>query len=173
MSEKRQKKLPRREAPAGSTGPMDVGLLEQIIQLMAANDLSAVDLRDGGRRIILKRGQVVPTQMMMASAPPAPVAAPMPAAPRAAAAAPAADDDASFQKILSPMVGTFYSAPKPGEKPYVTVGSVVNDETDVCIIEAMKTFNVHKAGVRGSIAKMLVQDGQTVQFDQPLFLVKP
>ena len=71
------------------------------------------------------------------------------------------------------MPGTFYAAPKPGEKPFVSVGSVVDEETDVCVIEAMKTFNNVKAGVRGKIAKVLVQNGQTVQFDQPLFLVKP
>jgi len=72
------------------------------------------------------------------------------------------------------MVGTFYAAPKPGAKPFVNVGTqVVKDETDVCVIEAMKTFNVHKSEVTGTIAKVLVQNGQSVQFDQPLFLVKP
>ena len=71
------------------------------------------------------------------------------------------------------MVGTFYAAAKPGDKPFVNVGSqVVDDETDVCVIEAMKNFFVHKADVTGTIAKILVQNGQTVQFEQPLFLVR-
>ena len=72
------------------------------------------------------------------------------------------------------MVGTFYTAAKPGEKPFVGVGSrVVADETDVCVIEAMKVFNNIKAECRGTIAKILVTNGQTVEFGQPLFLVKP
>ena len=71
------------------------------------------------------------------------------------------------------MVGTFYASPKPGAKPFVNIGSpVVKDETDVAILEAMKTFNTMKSSVTGTIAKVLVQDGQSVQFDQPLFLVK-
>ena len=72
------------------------------------------------------------------------------------------------------MVGTFYASPKPGAKAFVNIGSaVVKDESDVCILEAMKTFNTMKSSVTGTIAKILVQDGQSVQFDQPLFLVKP
>ena len=72
------------------------------------------------------------------------------------------------------MVGTFYAAPKPGEKPYVTVGSrVVKDETDVCQIEAMKNFFVQKADVSGTIVRVLVENGQPVQVEQPMFLVKP
>ena len=72
------------------------------------------------------------------------------------------------------MVGTFYAAPKPGEKPFVAVGSkVVKDETDVCVIEAMKNFFPQKADVTGTIAKILVENGHPVQVEQPLFLVKP
>jgi acetyl-CoA carboxylase biotin carboxyl carrier protein len=71
------------------------------------------------------------------------------------------------------MVGTFYAAPKQGEKPYVSVGSAVNEETDVCIIEAMKVFNVIKAEVNGTIAKVLIQDGQPVEHGTVMFLVKP
>jgi len=71
------------------------------------------------------------------------------------------------------MVGTFYSSPKPGEPAFVNVGSNVDEETTVCVIEAMKNFFPVKAAVRGSVAKVLVQNGSTVQFDQALFLVKP
>ena len=185
MSERKsKKKSPARAANGGGSGqpgvgdgsPMDVGLLQQLVKLMAANDLNTVDLRDGGRRVILKRGAV----MAMPSAP-APQASYAPASSAATQASPspasaggAGDDDTKgLVPIKSPMVGTFYASSKPGEKPFVGVGSPVNEESDVCIIEAMKTFNVHKAGVSGTIAKVLVQDGQTVQFDQALFLVKP
>jgi acetyl-CoA carboxylase biotin carboxyl carrier protein len=98
--------------------------------------------------------------------------------PLAAASAPAsapapADESAGLLPIKAEMVGTFYASPKPGEKPFVNVGSEVDPETEVCLIEAMKNFFAVKAGVSGSIARVLVQDGQTVQFDQPLFLVRP
>jgi acetyl-CoA carboxylase biotin carboxyl carrier protein len=149
---------------------MDVGLLQQIVSLMATNDLNTVDVRDGNRRIILKRGA-------------APVAVPMAAAPAPVAASPAAgashapfsprDEEASFKSIASPMVGTFYVAPSPDTKAFVAVGSSVAEDTDVCVIEAMKVFNNIKAECRGTIAKILVQNGQAVEFGQTLFLVKP
>jgi acetyl-CoA carboxylase biotin carboxyl carrier protein len=71
------------------------------------------------------------------------------------------------------MVGTFYSSSSPEAKAFVSVGSTVDEDTDVCIIEAMKVFNNIKAETRGTIAKILVTNGQTVEFGQPLFLVKP
>jgi len=163
---------------------MDVDLLEQIVKLMSANDLNTVDLRDGGKRVILRRGAAVgPVQYTMGHSPMMAPAAPFALQPPAGAGAPSGvtggpgaseDDSAGLVPIKSPMVGTFYAAPKPGAKPFVNVGTqVVKDETDVCVIEAMKTFNVHKSEVTGTIAKVLVQNGQSVQFDQPLFLVKP
>ena len=95
------------------------------------------------------------------------------AAPAGAAASGSGDSEAGLVAVVSPMVGTFYASPKPGEKPFVNVGSDVDPDTEVCLIEAMKNFFAVKAGVSGSIARVLVQDGQTVQFDQPLFLVRP
>jgi acetyl-CoA carboxylase biotin carboxyl carrier protein len=179
LSEKRPGKKKRGSAPAISeskptgahAGPMDVGLLEQIVKLMAANDLNTVDVRDGDRRVILKRGAVEQAQITYA-------APPISAAPKAAggssdAAAPAAAEEASLVSIKSPMVGTFYAAPAKGSKPFVAVGSAVEDETDVCIIEAMKVFNNIKAECRGTIARVMVSDGQSVEFGTVLFLVKP
>jgi acetyl-CoA carboxylase biotin carboxyl carrier protein len=154
---------------------MNVDLLQQIVELMAANDLSTVDVRDGDKRIILKRGGE-PVMMAMPAATHAPQAAsnaPAPAAGSSGApAVPAADAEANMKAIKSPMVGTFYSRPSPDAKPFVSVGSTVDEDTDVCVIEAMKVFNNIKAEVRGTIAKVLVTDGQTVEFGQTLFLVK-
>jgi acetyl-CoA carboxylase biotin carboxyl carrier protein len=177
MSERKSKKksTARPATAPGHGGPMDVGLLRQIVELMAANDLNTVDLRDGAKRVVLKRGAAVVAAAAAPqyAAPHAPAAAaPQVAAPSGGGAA-AEDETKGLVPIKSPMVGTFYASSKPGEKPFVSVGTPVNEESDVCIIEAMKTFNVHKAGVSGTIARVLVQDGQTVQFDQPLFLVKP
>ena len=150
---------------------MDVGLLQQIVQLMSANDLSSVDVRDGDKRIILRRGaEAVVMQSAATPLPPAARPATAPSAP-AAPAAPA-DEEASYRAIKSPMVGTFYARPSPDAKPFATVGSTVDEDTDVCVIEAMKVFNNIKAEMRGTIAKILVTDGQTVEFGQTLFLVK-
>jgi len=85
----------------------------------------------------------------------------------------ASEFDASLVAIKSPMVGTFYASSSPDAKAFVQVGSQVDEETDVCIIEAMKVFNNIKAECRGTITKVLVENGATVEFGQTLFLVKP
>jgi len=170
----------RRTSAASSSGaPMDVRLLEQLVKLMAANDLNTLDVRDGDKRVVLKRG---PAAATYAYAPPTMNAAPAPpphaqaaggAGPAVSGMTSAPDESAGLTAIKAEMVGTFYSSAKPGEAAFVNVGSTVDEETTVCVIEAMKNFFPVKAGVRGSIAKILVQNGQTVQFDQALFLVKP
>ena len=157
---------------------MDMGLLEQIVKLMASNDLNTVDVRDGDKRVILKRGAVMMVPPAnpggyALSAGPASVHAPASGSAGASAAPAPVDDDAGLTPIKSPMVGTFYAAPSPDAKPFVAVGSVVDEETDVCVIEAMKVFNNIKAEVRGTVARVLVTNGQTVEFGQALFLVKP
>jgi acetyl-CoA carboxylase biotin carboxyl carrier protein len=159
---------------------MNVGFLQQLVDLMSANDLNTVDLRESGRRIILKRGAAPVIGM---SAPvahvshPAHWAPPAPMTPQAGGGGGTeggADEDGGLVAIKSPMVGTFYSAASPDAKPFVSVGSqVIRDETDVCIIEAMKVFNNIKAEVTGTIARIMVTNGQTVEFGTVLFLVKP
>lgn len=176
MSKKKPGKKPT-PAPKVVGGPMSIELLAKITQLMTEADLNTVDLRDGTQRIVLKRGAPVQSVThMMGPAQPVyqPAPAPTPAAAGPAAPPPsAASDDADLVPIKSPMVGTFYSRPGPDAKAFVSTGSVVNEDTDVCIIEAMKVFNNIKAETRGVIAKVCVNDGQTVEFGQPLFLVKP
>jgi acetyl-CoA carboxylase biotin carboxyl carrier protein len=159
-----------------STSPMDVDLLEQIVKLMSANDLNTVDVRDGDKRVILKRGAVQAVQTVSYTPAPTGLAAsaasssPPPIAPTTLTA-PA--EDTNLVPIKSPMVGTFYAAATPDSKPFVQVGAAVTDDTDVCVIEAMKVFNNIKAETRGTIAKVLVNNGQTVEFGQILFMVKP
>lgn len=167
MSERRIRKAPPESA---TTGPMDVRLLEQIVKLMSANDLNTVEVRDGERRIMVQRG--ITGTAVYSAAPPNPAPAP-PAAGSSGATTPAADQDANLIPIKSPMVGTFYAAPAKGSKPFVAVGASVDEDTDVCIIEAMKVFNNIKAECQGAIARILVQDGQPVEFGTILFLVKP
>jgi acetyl-CoA carboxylase biotin carboxyl carrier protein len=158
---------------------MDVGLLEQLVKLMQSHELTTVELRDGDRRVTLKRGGETVMQMMSA-----PMAAPNPSmhhSPQPASSAggstsaptAAADADAGLHPIKSPMVGTFYASPSPDAKPFVTVGAQVDEDTDVCVIEAMKVFNNIKAECKGTIAKVLVENGHSVEYGQVLFLVKP
>lgn len=177
MSEKKTAKKPTKSITStASHGPMDVDLLKQLVQLMSANDLNTVDLRDGQKRIVLKRGAVMAAAP--AHMPYAPSAqfqpSPYPSASSAGSAPiPPVDEDAGLVAIKSPMVGTFYTKATPDSKPFVSLGSSVDEETDVCVIEAMKVFNNIKAETRGTIAKILVTDGQTVEFGTVLFLVKP
>jgi acetyl-CoA carboxylase biotin carboxyl carrier protein len=175
MSEKKSaKKQTKAPASSAAQGPMDVVLLKELVQLMAANDLNTVDLRDGQKRVVLKRGAVAaaPPAYPYAMAAQPPAALPAVASGGGASAAPVSED-AGLVSIKSPMVGTFYAKATPESKPFVSVGSVVDEETDVCVIEAMKVFNNIKAETRGTIAKILVSDGQTVEFGTVLFLVKP
>ncbi len=174
MSESKPTKRKSASVPppmSGGSGPMDLGLLERIVRLMRDNDLNSIELRDGNKRVTLRRG---PGEVAIAPTPvaSAPVAA---AGGKAAenAVTPAENPDANLHPITSPMVGTFYAATSPDAKPLVAVGSAVDAETDVCIIEAMKVFNNIKAECTGTIARILVTNGQTVEFGQTLFLVKP
>jgi acetyl-CoA carboxylase biotin carboxyl carrier protein len=180
MADKKQPK--RNGGPAGTGGaaggPMDVSLLEQLVKLMSANDLNTVDLRDGDKRVVLKRGQPVAAPGGYLPYPAMTQPAPAPGAPSGGTGATTAPqtgggEDAGLTPIKSEMVGTFYSKPSPDAKPFVGVGSDVDEETVVCVIEAMKHFNPVKADVRGTIAKVLVTDGQTVDVGKPLFLVRP
>jgi acetyl-CoA carboxylase biotin carboxyl carrier protein len=140
--------------------------LKKLVQLMNENGLVELEIEEEGRRISLRKAGAVPTagamQMPMA----------MPMAPTQAAPVPDAGPPPGTKEILSPMVGTFYRRPSPDQDPYVDSGSRIDSETVVCIIEAMKVNNEIKAEMSGEIIEVLVEDGQPVEFDQPLFRVK-
>lgn len=155
---------------------IDVKTLKQLIKLMKDNELTEIDIRDQEEQVLLKRGSAQAPVQMIAPQPVQP-AAPAPATPTAASAdaAPAesAAPDDGLIEITSPMVGSFYSAPSPDAADFVSVGSSVSNDTVVCIVEAMKVFNEIKAEVSGTIQKVLVSNGDAIEFGQPLFLVKP
>jgi acetyl-CoA carboxylase biotin carboxyl carrier protein len=146
--------------------PMDIAHLKDLIALMVENDLSRMELRAGEAHILLRRGQPV-----VAPAPVVPAASPT--ASGIPASAPTAAAEGQETLIRSPMVGTFYAAAEPESPPFVNVGSMVDPGTVVCLIEAMKVFNELKAEVSGRITKVLVKNGEAVEFDQPLFAVVP
>jgi acetyl-CoA carboxylase biotin carboxyl carrier protein len=158
----------------GSTGI--VSEVAPLVELMNANQLTEIEVESGSLKVRLRKGFVTSPAITVAA--PAVVQAPAPVVAGAPAAAPppaspAAASDAKYAKIVSPMVGTFYRCPRPDAPPYTDVGKVVNKETVVCIVEAMKVMNEIKAEMTGKIHKILVENGQPVEFGQPLFLVEP
>ena len=153
---------------------IDASTLKELVRLMVDNDLSELDLRDANEKVTIRRG---PQGVVQTYAPAVQqqVAAPMPVAagPAAAAPAAAANDDAGLVAIESPMVGTFYAAPNPDAGPFIKVGSSVSADGVVCMIEAMKVFNEIKSGKDGKVERILVKNGDAVEFGQKMFLVRP
>jgi acetyl-CoA carboxylase biotin carboxyl carrier protein len=151
--------------------------IRRLVELMKEYDLSEIDLQQGETRIQLRRGgkavAMVPSGRPAYAAPeaaPAPVEAPRPAPAQASAAAAKPEAD-YIVPIRSPMVGTFYSASDPDSPAYVKVGDPVGTETVVCIVEAMKVFNQIPAEVSGKIVAVLVENGEPVEYGQPMFKV--
>jgi acetyl-CoA carboxylase biotin carboxyl carrier protein len=147
--------------------------VKDLIKLMSDHGLTEIELVEDKAKIRLKR-DLAPVGIPMPAAAVVPMAQAAPAAAGAAnAAAPAAPAaDEGLTPIKSPMVGTFYTASNPDSEPFVKIGTTVGKDTVVCIIEAMKVFNEIRAEVSGVVTKILVQNGQPVEFNQPLFLVK-
>jgi acetyl-CoA carboxylase biotin carboxyl carrier protein len=150
---------------------LDLAELKRLVALMRANDLVEVEMEEEGRRVRVVRGGPAAAPVVVAhpaaAAAPAQVAAPAPAA----ASKPAKESRGI--EIPSPMVGTFYRSPSPDASPYVEVGDRIGKDSPVCIVEAMKVMNEIKAEVEGEILEILVQNGEPVEFGQPLFLVRP
>ena len=152
---------------------LDLRKLKELVRLMVANELTELDLRDTEQQVTLRRPS--PQAEPHVEVAPVEAAPPASAAPAVRTEAPATADtpvDEDLEKIESPMVGTFYSAPNPDTDPFVTVGSTVDAETTVCIIEAMKIFNEIKAEQAGTIESILVSNGDQVEFGQPMFVIR-
>jgi acetyl-CoA carboxylase biotin carboxyl carrier protein len=159
----------------GESRPGDIfspDRIRKLVELMKEHDLREIDLKQDDQHIRLCRNveEVAPRVVHMSAAPaPAAQAAPPPnLAPQTAA--PAAEGK-NVSVIKSPMVGTFYSKPNPNAEPFVRVGDRVTAEKTVCMVEAMKTFNEIPAEISGTVVAILVEDGEFVDFDKPLFKV--
>lgn len=159
------------DAP-GSGEPFDIEKLRELIELMEKHDLTEVSLRHGEQQWRLRRG---PRDVLPMVPPPGPYAAPVGglAPPPVEPPPPEPQLEPGIVEITSPTVGTFYSSPTPDEPPFVSVGSQIQVDSIVCIIEAMKVFNQIPAEVNGSIVEFLVNNGDPVEFGQPLFRVRP
>jgi len=152
---------------------VDLKDIKAIIDLMRKNSLSEFELERQDFKIKLKRGmggngaasEELPSVVYPLPAPAIPVAA--------AASALSAPATSPFLEIKSPMIGTFYRAPSPESADYVEIGSEVNADTVVCLIEAMKVMNEIKAEVKGVVTQILVENAKPVEFGQPLFKIRP
>jgi len=168
---------------------MDIKEIQELIKFVAKSGVSEVEIESKGFKINIKtppykRGlvggpevqivQAVPQAVQMAAPAiaAAPVAQAAPAAEAPAKAAPA-KAEANYESVNSPMIGTFYRSPSPEKPPFVSVGDEVKKGDVICIIEAMKLFNEIESEVSGRIVKVLVDDANPVEYDQPLFLIEP
>jgi acetyl-CoA carboxylase biotin carboxyl carrier protein len=152
----------------------DVEHIEQIIQLMERHNLSEVDLQQGDEKIKLSRGSAAPVYLPPhgGTLPGAPlITASGEAAPHQSPAG--AEPASNTVTINAPMVGTFYSRANPDSEAFVKIGDRVNEETIVCIVEAMKVFNEIPAECKGKIVEILVNDQDPVDFGKPMFRVQP
>ena len=149
---------------------MDIRKVKKLIELLEASDVVEIEIKEGEEAVRISRGVLAPPGLPHAM--PAQAAAPAPA-PVPAAEAPAADAAKALkgEPVKSPMVGTFYRSPSPTSKPFVEVGQQVKAGDVICIIEAMKMMNQIEAGRAGTVEAILVEDGEPVEYDQPLVMI--
>ncbi|MGF1903698.1 acetyl-CoA carboxylase biotin carboxyl carrier protein [Aliivibrio salmonicida] len=151
---------------------MDIRKIKKLIELVEESGIAELEISEGEESVRISRA-VAPmaqlTPMQPYPAPVAPMAAPI-AAPVAAVEAPVAV--AAGHKVCSPMVGTFYGASSPDAKPFVKVGQQVTAGDTLCIVEAMKMMNQIEADKSGVVTAILAEDGQPVEFDQPLVVIE-
>jgi acetyl-CoA carboxylase biotin carboxyl carrier protein len=179
-------------AAAGSMDPLDPGSLpwlERLVELMGRGDLAALTLDNGKRRVELRRrdplgsaagGWAAPVLQVRDAGGSSPSAGPAPGAAAGAGSGPAPQAGKAAAggggdgvgEVRSPMVGTLYRSPAPDAPPFVEVGDRVAEDTTLCIIEAMKVMNEIKAEVEGVVVEVLVQNGEAVEYGQPLFRIR-
>ena len=152
---------------------MDIRKVKKLIELLEQSNINELEINEGDESVRISRGgtavtyAAAPAPAPVAAAP-APAAAPVPAA--AETAAPEAEEPAGHA-VKSPMVGTFYASPAPGSPAFVSVGQTVAAGDVICIIEAMKMMNQIEADKAGTIGAILVEDGEAVEFDQPIVTI--
>jgi acetyl-CoA carboxylase biotin carboxyl carrier protein len=155
---------------------MDLRKLKTLVDLVSESNISELEITEAEGKVRIVKSGAVPT-VLAAPMPPmwqtaTPTVPPIAAPAAAAVAEPAPATPPAGKVIQAPMVGTFYSAANPGAKPFVEVGSTVKEGEPVCIIEAMKIMNEIEADCSGKIVQILCENGQAVEFGQPLFIVE-
>ena len=160
---------------------MDLKQIHELIKIINKSNIGEISIEDKDGKVTIKQKEEPVIQVASApqqvynvapAAAPQAIAAPA-AAPAAIPAAPAAPKADNLITVKSPMIGTFYRRPSPDKPNFVEIGTSIEPGKVICIIEAMKLFNEIEAEVKGTIVKILVEDNNPVEFDQPLFLVQP
>ena len=153
---------------------MDLRKLKTLIDLVSESNISELEITEaeGKVRIVKAGAPAVGAPMMYAPQPAAPATGPVAAAPVGSPAAAEAPAEPEGKVIKSPMVGTFYRAGSPGAKPFADIGDTVKEGQPVCIIEAMKIMNEIEADASGKVLRVLCENGQAVEFGQPLFILE-
>lgn len=151
---------------------MDIRKVKKLIELLEQSDVAEIEIHEGEESVRISRhGSSTPQPLIMAAPPAAQAAAPAPvAAPEATA--PGADDEPEENLVRSPMVGTFYRSPSPGSRVFVEEGDQVKVGDTLCIIEAMKILNQIECEKAGTVKRILIENGQPVEYNQPLFVIE-
>ena len=149
---------------------MDLRKLKKLIDLVEESGIAELEITEGEEKVKIVKGGAL--SVSPAASAPAPAPATISAEAKAAApAVPAAEAPAEGHVVKSPMVGTFYRAPSPDAKPFVEVGEAVKEGQTICIVEAMKLMNEIESDASGTVKAILVENGQPVEYGQPLFIV--
>ena len=151
---------------------MDIRKVKKLMELLEESGMAEIEIKEGEESVKISRYGASPAPSLMPAqslVPQQPVSTP---APVATSPVVPAENQISGQSIVSPMVGTFYSAPSPTAKPFVTIGQKINQGDTVGIIEAMKIMNQIEADQSGTVTEILIKDGEAVEFGQPLIVVE-
>jgi acetyl-CoA carboxylase biotin carboxyl carrier protein len=152
---------------------MDIRKVKKLIELLEESDIAEIEIHEGEESVRISRASSLPVAAPVAApaAMPAPAPAPAFSSPAEEAGAPA-PEEISGHPIKSPMVGTFYRAPSPGAKNFVEEGQRVNVGDTLCIIEAMKILNQIESDKAGTVKRILVENGEPVEYNQPIFIIE-
>jgi acetyl-CoA carboxylase biotin carboxyl carrier protein len=157
---------------------MDIRKVKKLIELLEESDVAEIEIHEGEESVRISRQSSIPTSIAIPSMQPQAAAVPVPAVAPAATAAGAATaepqavaEEIQGHSVNSPMVGTFYRSPSPGSKPFVEEGQTVAVGDTLCIIEAMKILNQIESDKAGTVKQILVENGQPVEYNEPLFII--
>ena len=151
---------------------MDLRKLKTLIDLVSDSNVSELEITEAEGKVRIVKSMWVAAPVIMQQAAPVPVSAAPVAAPVAAVDAPVAPATSTGHTVKSPMVGTFYRSSSPGSAPFIQIGSVVKEGDTLCIIEAMKILNEIESDKSGTVTQILCENGQAVEYGQPLFIVE-
>ncbi|MCB1857322.1 MAG: acetyl-CoA carboxylase biotin carboxyl carrier protein [Gammaproteobacteria bacterium] len=146
---------------------MDIRKVKKLIELLEESDIAEIEIHEGEESVRISRHGSIPTYTM----PAAPPTISLPTAEAQGQKIEPPEPEFTGHQIKSPMVGTFYEAPTPGSKPFVTEGQLVSVGDTLCIIEAMKILNQIESDKSGVVKQVLVENGQPVEYNQPLFII--